>query len=255
MHLRQRTLIIAIAALCSMAFVFVQHAQALQIFAPLPETDPYSIQLRDQCIDEADPNSNEACIRWFLWDPPTGVTQIGFEFHYDSTKLTFLPSHSGFLCDFSDGTGDCPAVAPATVQQGFVNVGGPRPGTTYDLVAGNDTITLFYDLRSNPVSAGSPSGSAQNFFALAFNGPKIGVVFNNTATGDFFQVPGPNHVCLFDSMEPCGSEHPIPGGSFVPEPSTYLPVAFVCILWVGRSRTLRDACGSKCPGSRVTRPS
>jgi hypothetical protein len=160
-----------------------------------------------------------ACAWWAVLDPPGKISSVGFEMHYDPTKIKIDVADSGFLCDFSVG-GSCPANDPGTITQlsAPLVVGGPRSGTGYTLTVGSNTVTLTYDLSGNPALAGSD----RDFFALAFTTlqPEGSAQFDyQTNVGDMYQM---NTTCTLTDGQQCGSDNPTPGFSFTPEPSSLL---------------------------------
>ena len=178
--------------------------------------------LSDQLFKSCDFLHPLECIWWDILDPPGDISQIGFEIKFIPAMISIDLADSGFLCDFSAG-GDCPAVAPNTVSQGFVplTVGAPRTGTSFSLILGADTVTLLADLSANP----PPSGTDRNFFALAFKTVEpqniSSVQFSNSpGVGDMFQVAGPSQVCTLVGGGECGSDNPGQGFTFIPEPSS-----------------------------------
>lgn len=174
-----------------------------------PRPGPWSLAREQGCAN----GSTLDCYLWLL-DPPTSAVQIGFEIHYDSSKMTILPEQSGFLCGFSDG-GSCPLTAPGTsgTNGASMVVGGPRAGTDYTFTVTPDTITLAYDLTANP----APLGPDQNFFAIAFTSPYPGVAFTTEPlTGDFYQVS--TSCQTTDPFMSCKSDHPIFGATLLPVP-------------------------------------
>lgn len=205
--------LVAAALWAVMLFMTPHKAHALGLFDPRP--GPWSLEREKGCAagNVAD------CYLWLL-DPPTTAVKIGFEIHYDSSKMTILPALSGFLCDFSNG-GSCPLPAPGTSGNNgaSIMVGGPRSGTTYSFNVTANTITLDYDMTANP----APLGSDQNFFAIAFTSPYPNVAFTTHAAGaDFYQV---STFCqTTDPSMSCKSNHPIYGATLlpVPEPDGWL---------------------------------
>jgi hypothetical protein len=186
-------------------------------------------------ICKAAGNPKELCAGLaLLADPPApGITSISMDIMYNSSLLTFEPSLSGFLCQFSQ-SGDCPSAGGSAGTLPFnvlptsrFNPGPPLSGSSETLTDTGSTVSLQY-------TPGSPVTSLTdtNFFLFVFDfkTPQIIDVPMSTVTylaagpgGDFTQT---SFVCQTNALPDlgCGSDNGTTGITLnlaVPETSTW----------------------------------
>jgi hypothetical protein len=142
---------------------------------------------------------------------------------------------TGFLCDFAaPGTGSCPTTPPGTAggDGSSTILGDPLPGSTYTLTLSSDELVVNYTLPPNTVL----TGPDPNFFGIMFNSPYQDVQFEmQPGVYDFYQVS--TSCTTSDPLNPtCGSDNPIYGANFVPEPSYFTLLASGALAMLGLRR-------------------
>jgi len=173
--------------------------------------------------------TEEKCTPIALAIDPAGpqITRLQFAMQFDPSRIAINVPLSGFLCDFSSN-GDCPPIAGSSgvIEGQPLNVGGPRPGTSFIFAVdpAAATVKLDYDLSANPATA----VEERNAFAIGLD-----LLFPWSGTVALFDTPGP-HDMSFTSFSCvatqddipafCGSSNPSMGIDFgtVPEPTTLL---------------------------------
>ena len=136
------------------------------------------------------PGANQVSGWGWVLDPSTNVLNGQVTFKYDPTVMTILPQFSGFIGDFSnDPSTAIPVESIDTSPLDVSNLPGPRPGMTWNLAVGTNTVTLSFDMNGNPVSI-NDSVQSENFFILSVetSSQVIGWQQLTSGQGQFYEL-------------------------------------------------------------------
>ena len=152
----------------------------------------YSLGYGAAKVTGLNPPGYTGLTNWSIWWDPPATALIGrASFAYDSSLMTILPQHSGFVGLYSDNPLTDVPVTPTETYPEFdtATLPGPRPGMVWDLTVTSNTVSLFWDVSANPVTVPDTTGSL-NFFMLAVQTsmPLSGWKVNNTSTGQFREL-------------------------------------------------------------------
>lgn len=176
------------------------------------------------------------------WDPPVSLLRGRVTYAYDPTLITIRPEYSGFVGPFSDDPTLSLPYNPSGVYPLFdvANFRGARPGLTWTLTVGTNTVTLDFDLSSNPLTFGDGAEHVNMFgLYLETSRPLSGWGVERAPVGAYHEVEDPAQtfgVCADPSggEVSCGGDASTPRGltpHVVPEPTAMalLGVGLACI--------------------------